>query len=150
MSRVVNLMAIAAAACSLAQPASAYPLDGAIQDGNYRTGGMAAVRLQVPFHVSRHGARAGLVLGLHTQSRSPAGVPTDFRTDAFELTVRHGRPALFVNGIEPGSTGEKSTATADDRKSSPWKTIGWVLGAAAVGGGVYLLHLVHEADKNSD
>lgn len=91
-----------------------------------------------------------------TQNRiSPSGMSSMTIGDGIALNLTPGaRPTLTLAGVRADQAlGLSPSTDANAKRKLGISTGGWVaigVGVVAVAGGAYFLHLVHEAEENSD
>lgn len=132
-----------------ASPVTAAPLgEGAIDQ---RIGAAAVLRMRIPLGraTTDHG-RLGLAMNL--QHRMVTADHELRRVDAEGVELAFGRAglALRLAGADIAPLDQRLGAGSADERKSPWGTIALVVGGAALLSGAYLLHVIHQSEKNSD
>ena len=143
-----------AALSALAGPARAAFQQSSMTD--VRPGAFVGARLHVPLGGNeRARPRASLSIapasshissGGHVRTRIGEGVALNFIPSSRPTVTIAGLRADAAFGLQPGGQ-------ADAKNKMGVSTGGWVaigVGVAALIGGIYFVHLVHEADENSD
>lgn len=142
MATLLGLVSLVAASPVTAASLGEDPIDR-------RTGGAAVLRLRIPLGRSAadHG-RLGLAMNIQHRLVTAEHQFRRIEAEGLELGIGPTGPVFLVGGADIVRLDERFGAGGE--RKSPWGTIGLVVGGAALLGGAYLLHIIHESEKNSD
>lgn len=146
--KMKTFAALAAIGAALTPPLSAAEL--APGPVGHQVGAVAGLRLRLPLGPARTPARLGLALNSQHRYVGSGSRIEQFDIDGLELGFSSAGPRMLIAGTDVARLDERFGAGAGDETQFPWKTVGLVLGAAALAGGIYVAHIVHESNENSE